>query len=81
MHSPTLLSGVDEVSEVIMAMANDTLRDAQKIIIAVSHAITQRKFLPIFVNDVQNNIGFTLLKKTWPLQCFALCIMRDNQLI
>jgi hypothetical protein len=63
MHSPTLLSGVDEVSEVIMAMANDTLRDAQKIIIAVSHAITQRKFLPIFVNDVQNNIGFTLLKK------------------
>jgi len=64
MHSPTLLSGIDEVSEVIMAMANDTLRDAQKIIIAMSHAITQRKFLPIFANDVQNDTGFTLLKKT-----------------
>jgi hypothetical protein len=72
MHSPTLLSGVDEISEVIMAVANDTLRDTQKIIIIVSHAITQRKFLPFFSNDVQNNARFTLLKKTWPLQCFAL---------
>jgi len=67
MHSPTLLSGIYEVSEVIMAMANDILRDAQKIIIAMSHAIKRRKFLLIFANDVQINTGFTLLKKTWPL--------------
>jgi hypothetical protein len=80
MHSPTLLSRVDEVSEVIMAVAH-TLGDAQKIIIVMSHAITQRKFIPIFSNDVQNNTGFTLLKKTWPLQCSALCTMSDNQLI
>ncbi len=65
MHSLTLLFGVDEISEVIMAMVNDTLWDTQKIIIAMSHAITQRKFLPIFSNDVQNYIGFTLLKKNW----------------
>ncbi len=29
MHSPTLLSGIYEVSEVVMAMANDTFRDAK----------------------------------------------------
>jgi hypothetical protein len=66
------LSGVDEVSEVIMAMVH-TLRDAQKIIIAMSHAITQRKFLPIFSNDVQNNTGFTLLEKN--LAFAVLCTL------
>lgn len=58
MHLPTLLSGADEVSGVIMAVTSDTFRDAQKIIIATSHAITQGKLLPVFSNDVQNNIRF-----------------------
>jgi hypothetical protein len=70
-HLPTLLSGADEVSGVIIAVTSDTFRDAQKII-AASRAITQGKFLPVFSNDVQNNIGFTLLKKNWLWQCFAL---------
>jgi hypothetical protein len=63
MHLPTLLSGADEVSGVMMAVTSDTFRDAQKVIIAANCAITQGKFLPVFSNDVQNNIGFTLLKK------------------
>jgi hypothetical protein len=80
MHLPTLLSGADEVSGVIMAVTTDTFKDAQKIIIAASHAIIQGKFLPDFTNDVHNNIGFTLLKKIWPSLCFALRTMSDNQL-
>jgi hypothetical protein len=64
MHSSTLLSGADEVSGVIMAATSDTFRDPQKIIIAASHAITQGKFLPVFSNDVRNNMGFTFLIKT-----------------
>jgi hypothetical protein len=80
-HTSTLLSGADEVSGVIMAVTSDTFRDAQKIIIAASHAITQGKFLPVFSNDVQNNIGFTLLKK---LALAVFCTshyMSDNQFI
>jgi hypothetical protein len=68
MHLPTLLSGAEEeVSGFIMAVTSDTFMDAQKLIIAASHAITQGKFLPVFSNDVQNNIGFTLLKKNFGL--------------
>jgi hypothetical protein len=80
MHLATLLSGADEVSGVIMAVSTDTFKDAQKIIIAASHAIIQGKFLPVFTNDVQNNIGFTLLKTIWLWQCFAVRTMSDNQL-